>query len=338
MNTGSPAPPRDAANRATGHHRPADDRRPVAAPPAERLARGAGQHVLVVTGDPDIAELLTTTLELAGYRISLTGTGAEAVARVVERRFDLVVFDTDVPDQRDFDRERRPELPYRPPVLLLTECESLGRLVPELGPGRRDYVTKPFRIAEVLARIQVLLRHARPGRPGGNPLHYGDLVLDDTVCRARRGGKDARSDARGVPAAAPSPGQRAPCAVQGADRPPRLGRPPRRQRRRAARLPAAPQGGPGRPGTDPHPPRLRLLAGRNRCRCLRADGDYVIRATSAPCQETDRKASKRPGSRAMWPSAGSSQCAASWTGFPGRSRWGCRRGSSAGGARPLPWG
>ncbi|MGW4543831.1 response regulator transcription factor [Streptomyces chartreusis] len=187
MNTGSPAPPRDAANRATGHHRPADDRRPVAAPPAERLARGAGQHVLVVAGDPDIAELLTITLELAGYRISLTGTGAEAVARVVERRLDLVVFDTDVPDQRDFDRERRPELPYRPPVLLLTECESLGRLVSELGPGRRDYVTKPFRIAEVLARIQVLLRHARPGRPGGNPLHCGDLVLDDTVCRARRG-------------------------------------------------------------------------------------------------------------------------------------------------------
>ncbi|RSO08796.1 DNA-binding response regulator [Streptomyces sp. WAC 05379] len=187
MNTGWAAPPRDAGNRATGHHRPADDRRPVAAPPAERLARGAGQHVLVVAGDPDIAELLTTTLELAGYRISLTGTGAEAVARVVERRFDLVVFDTDVPDQGDFDRERRPELPYRPPVLLLTECESLGRLVPELGPGRRDYVTKPFRIAEVLARIQVLLRDARPGRPRGNPLHYGDLVLDDTVCRARRG-------------------------------------------------------------------------------------------------------------------------------------------------------
>ncbi|TXS51808.1 DNA-binding response regulator [Streptomyces sp. uw30] len=164
---------------------------PVDDPTHDRpaLARGAGQHVLVVAGEPDLAELLTTTLELAGYRISLSGTGAEAVARVAGRRFDLVVFDTDVPDQADFDRERRPELPYRPPVLLLTECDSLERLVPELGPGRRDYVTKPFRVAEVLARIQVLLRDARPGRPRGNPLRYGDLVLDDTVCRARRGAR-----------------------------------------------------------------------------------------------------------------------------------------------------
>ncbi|MFG1665548.1 response regulator transcription factor [Streptomyces sp. Y7] len=162
--------------------RPGLDERPA-------LARGAGQHLLVAAGDPDLAELLATTLELAGYRISLTGTGAEAVARVAERRFDLVVFDTDVPDQGAFDRERRPELPYRPPVLLLTGYDSLDRLVPELGPGRRDYVTKPFRVAEVLARIQVLLRDARPGRARRNPLHYGDLVLDDTVCRARRGAR-----------------------------------------------------------------------------------------------------------------------------------------------------
>ncbi|MBT2418928.1 response regulator transcription factor [Streptomyces sp. ISL-22] len=155
--------------------------------PRPALARGAGQHVLIVAHEPDLAELLSTTLELAGYRISLSATGAEALAGIAKRRFDLVVFDTDVPDTGNFDRERRPGLPYRPPVLLLTECASLDRLVPELGPGERDYVTKPFRVAEVLARIQVLLRGARPGPSRGNPLHHGDLVLDDTVCRARRG-------------------------------------------------------------------------------------------------------------------------------------------------------
>ncbi|MFJ7071999.1 response regulator transcription factor [Streptomyces sp. NPDC098781] len=156
-------------------------------PDRPALARGAGQHVLVVTGATDLAELLATTLELAGYRISLSGSGADALARVVKRRFDLVVFDTDVPDQPRFGGERRPRLPHRPPVLLLTGCDSLPRLVPELGLGERDYVTKPFRVAEVLARIQVLMRDARPGRARGNPLHYGDLVLDDSVCRARRG-------------------------------------------------------------------------------------------------------------------------------------------------------
>ncbi|MFE7274111.1 response regulator transcription factor [Streptomyces sp. NPDC057623] len=151
------------------------------------LARGAGQHVLVVAGEPDLAELLSTTLELAGYRISVSGTGVDALALVATRRFDLVVFDTDMPDTAHLGREHRPALPHRPPVLLLSACDALDRLVPELGPGERDYVTKPFRVAEVLARIQVLLRGSRPGRTGANPLGYGDLVLDDTVCRARRG-------------------------------------------------------------------------------------------------------------------------------------------------------
>ena len=151
------------------------------------LARGAGQHVLVAAGEPELAEPLATTLELAGYRISLSGTGAEALARVAEHHFDLVVLDTALPDMADFSRERRPTLPYSPPVLLLTEYDSLPRLVPELGPGERDYVTKPFRVAEVLVRIQVLLRGTGPRPPRGNPLRYGDLALDDTVCRATRG-------------------------------------------------------------------------------------------------------------------------------------------------------
>ncbi|MGW6734956.1 response regulator transcription factor [Streptomyces sp. NPDC055013] len=151
------------------------------------LARGTGQCILVVAGEADLAELLATTLELAGYRISLTGTGLDALAWIGKRRFDLVVFDTDVPDMGRFSRERRPRLPYRPPVLLLSGTDRLHRLVPELGPGERDYVTKPFRVAEVLARIQVLLRGARPGPSWGHPLQYGDLVMDDSACRARRG-------------------------------------------------------------------------------------------------------------------------------------------------------
>lgn len=162
---------------------------PTNAPPDSRLAlaRGAGQRILVVAGDADLAELLSTTLELAGYRVGLSGTGVDALAWIAKRRFDLVVFDTDVPDMGRFSREHRPRLPYRPPVLLLSECDRLHRLVPELGPGERDYVTKPFRVAEVLARIQVLLRGTRQGPARGRPLQYGDLVLDDAVCRARRG-------------------------------------------------------------------------------------------------------------------------------------------------------
>jgi two-component system OmpR family response regulator len=150
------------------------------------LARGSGQHVLVVGGE-DVAELLSTTLELAGYRTSVAATGLEALTRAAEHRYDLVVLDTTLPDVPDLGRERRPPVTHRPPVLFLTAYDSLDDLLPELGLGEKDYVTKPFRVAEVLARMQVLLRAADPApRHDGAP-RYRDLVLDDTLCQARRG-------------------------------------------------------------------------------------------------------------------------------------------------------
>lgn len=72
-------------------------------------------------------------------------------------------------------------------MLFLTTYQTLGRLVPELGAGREDYVTKPFRIAEVLARAEVLLRDRGPEREGPS---YGDLVLDDDTCQAWRGQRE----------------------------------------------------------------------------------------------------------------------------------------------------
>ena len=148
------------------------------------LARGGGQHLLVAVDEPDNAELLSTTLELAGYRIGTAGNGTEVVARLAEQRFELVVIDAELPEMDALAQGRR-LVTHRPPVLLLTGWDALDKLLPELGAGERDYVTKPFRIAEVLARIQVLLRGRGGGRDGA--LHYADLVLDDTTCQARRG-------------------------------------------------------------------------------------------------------------------------------------------------------
>lgn len=151
------------------------------------LPRGAGQHVLVIVGDPQVSELLSITLELAGYRIDLVESGREAVVRLVEQRFDLVVLDLAVPDLERIERER-PVLAHRPPALYLAVCDSLGRLLPALGLGESDYVTKPFRIAEVLARAQVLLRGRKPVRRD-RELTYSDLILDDSACQALRAGR-----------------------------------------------------------------------------------------------------------------------------------------------------
>ncbi|MFF7473957.1 winged helix-turn-helix domain-containing protein [Streptomyces sp. NPDC008092] len=158
-------------------------------PVPQALARGGGERLLVAASAPDTTELLTSTLELAGYRTGAAGSGAEVARRLAEHRFALAVVDAELPGLEDLARGGRCRPAYRPPVLLLVACESLARLVPELAADERDYVTKPVRIAEVLARVRVLLRDVGGGgRPGGT-LDHADLVLDDGTCRARRGAR-----------------------------------------------------------------------------------------------------------------------------------------------------
>ncbi|MFJ8059232.1 response regulator transcription factor [Streptomyces sp. NPDC096142] len=151
---------------------------------APTLARGHGQYLLVAVDEPYDAELLSTMLELAGYRIGIAGSGTEAVARLAERRFELLVIDAELPGMGAL-AQARPLTVHCPPVLLLTGRDALDGPLPDLGTGERDRVTKPLRVAEVLARVQVLLRGGNGGRDGA--LHYADLVLDDTTCQARRG-------------------------------------------------------------------------------------------------------------------------------------------------------
>lgn len=151
--------------------------------------QGDKQDVLVVAGDPGDAELLTRTLESAGYRVdAAAGRAAEGVVRLRRSRFDLVVWDATLPDNMDLARGRRLVLENRPPVLFLITCDYLHTLLPELGGGAADYVTKPFRATEILGRAEVLLRGRRSEPPSGMP-RYGDLVLDDVTCRAQRGAR-----------------------------------------------------------------------------------------------------------------------------------------------------
>ncbi|MBZ3901393.1 MULTISPECIES: response regulator transcription factor [Streptomyces] len=153
------------------------------------------QHVLVVVDDPGVTELLTTTLELAGYRVTSAATATTAVtaadgtARIARAGCDLIIWDAALPNLERFLRSRHGTPADRPPLLFLTSCDSLHDLVPGLRPGVEDYVVKPVRIAEVLDRARALLRgRGGPERPEGMPC-YGDLVLDDAACEARRGSR-----------------------------------------------------------------------------------------------------------------------------------------------------
>jgi DNA-binding response OmpR family regulator len=163
---------------------------PGGAQPPGQL-RGNGQHILVGAQDPGESELLATTLDLAGYRYVTAADGVELMARFVLHPFDLVIVDVALPHLAEVSRGRRVPPAERPPVLFLAAHESLPEVAEQLGVGNSDYVTKPIRVAEVLARTRALLRDragdgGEPARPGSRP-RYADLVLDDATRLARRG-------------------------------------------------------------------------------------------------------------------------------------------------------
>lgn len=137
-------------------------------------------RLLVVAPDRE----LTAQLSFAGYQVSSATTGAGALRLLDQQRVDLIVVDIEIPDLMALARNR-PVFAERPPVLCVAACEFLGTLVPALGTEIEDYVTKPFHRAELLARVQVLLKNKER-----NILTYGDLSLDEITYQGRRGGRE----------------------------------------------------------------------------------------------------------------------------------------------------
>jgi two-component system OmpR family response regulator len=150
---------------------------------------GDGQHLLVVDDEPGITELLSTTLDLAGYRVSTAASGRGALAAVESERPDLVILDVMLPDMDGFTVCRRlAERGHSPPVLFLTARGSIEDTVTGLRIGGDDYVTKPFHVLELLARVHALLR--RSGRAADEqPLRSADLTLDEATFQAARAGQ-----------------------------------------------------------------------------------------------------------------------------------------------------
>ena len=140
----------------------------------ETAARG---HLLVIVPQEHLRESLTDHLSAAGHEVTAVATGAEAMARIENGDVDLIVVDVDIPDLYDL-ADRRPVLADRPPIICMTTCEALGSLLPEVGTEVEDYVTKPCRVPELLARVQVQLRQP--------VLRHADLILDEVTYQAWR--------------------------------------------------------------------------------------------------------------------------------------------------------
>jgi two-component system, OmpR family, response regulator len=154
-------------------------------------ADGTPVRVLVVDDEPSLAELLASVLRYEGWDVRTAASGAEAVATAHEFRPDAVVLDIMLPDLSGIDvmRRLRAEIPHVC-VLFLTARDAVEDRVAGITAGGDDYVTKPFSLEEVLARLRGLLRRANLTRAHAEGLlAVGDLTMDEDAREVRRDGK-----------------------------------------------------------------------------------------------------------------------------------------------------
>ena len=137
-------------------------------------------HVLVVEDDAHIRDLIALHLGLEGLECTLVGDGREALGRLETTRVDLVVLDLMLPGVDGLTvckAMRRTGANTDTPVLMLTARDGIADKVLGLKTGADDYMTKPFVIDELLARVRANLRRTPPGPDEGRVLTVGDLVV-----------------------------------------------------------------------------------------------------------------------------------------------------------------
>jgi two-component system OmpR family response regulator len=150
-------------------------------------------RLLVVDDEPNILELLSASLRYAGFEVATAANGLEALKLAKQFRPDLIVLDVMMPDLDGFAVVRRLRNDgITVPVLFLTARDATEDKVAGLTVGGDDYVTKPFSLEEILARIRAVLRRTpeRVSRArSGSTLTFADLELDDDSHEVRKAGK-----------------------------------------------------------------------------------------------------------------------------------------------------
>jgi two-component system OmpR family response regulator len=146
------------------------------------------QRILVVDDEPRITDLVAMALRYEGFEVETAATGRAALKIVEEFRPALIVLDVMLPDMDGFAvTERLAADRVKLPILFLTARDAVEDKVRGLTLGGDDYVTKPFSIEELVARIRALLRRTDPVEESG-PLVFVDLELDDQTHEVRRAG------------------------------------------------------------------------------------------------------------------------------------------------------
>ncbi|QIK62968.1 response regulator transcription factor [Leucobacter viscericola] len=118
-----------------------------------------GPRILIVDDEPNIRELLSTSLRFAGFGVRAVGNGAQTISAVLEEEPDLIVLDVMLPDMNGFSVTKRlRSAGYTAPIIFLTAKDDTEDKIEGLTVGGDDYVTKPFSLDEIVARIKAVLR------------------------------------------------------------------------------------------------------------------------------------------------------------------------------------
>ncbi len=148
----------------------------------------ARPRVLVVDDDRAVRDSLRRSLEFNGYDVTLAADGAEALAGIGSAHPDVVVMDVMMPRLDGLEATRAMRAAgHDLPILVLTARDAVGDRVEGLDAGADDYLTKPFALAELLARLRALLRRVVPEGDTDEVLEFADLTMDVATREVRRG-------------------------------------------------------------------------------------------------------------------------------------------------------
>jgi two-component system OmpR family response regulator len=148
---------------------------------------GARHRILVVDDEPSIVDAVATALRYEDFEVEEATSGREALAAVARFDPDLIVLDWMLPDLEGIEVGRRLRRQgNKTAVLFLTAKDATENKVEALRAGGDDYVTKPFSLAEIVARVQAILRRSSGPLPG-DVLHFADVTLDEDRHEVRRG-------------------------------------------------------------------------------------------------------------------------------------------------------
>src|SRR5947208_12401057 len=149
----------------------------------------SAHRVLVVDDEPNIVDVISMALRFQGFDVESAGTGSQALAAVNDFRPHLIVLDVMLPDMEGFDvANRLGAQRSRVPIIFLTARDATEDKIRGLSLGGDDYVTKPFSLEELVARIRTILRRAGLAEAESSRLVFEDLELDEDAHEVSRSG------------------------------------------------------------------------------------------------------------------------------------------------------